>query len=106
MDLFIILAEAVSCDGTDIAGEIVGVLRGIKTLIQIIIPIGLIIWGMLDLGKAIFQQKDEDIKKAQTTFMKRLIAAVLLFLLIPIVLFILNILGVGETSCINEIFNN
>ena len=41
--------------------------------IQVIVPILLIIWGMLDLGKAVMAQKEDEIKKGQQTFVKRVI---------------------------------
>lgn len=52
--------------------------------IQIVVPLLLIIWGMLDLGKAVIEQKEENIKKGQQTLIKRVIAAVLVFFVISI----------------------
>ena len=47
--------------------------------IQVLIPIILIIMGMVTLLKAVSSSKEEDIKKAQMTFVKRLIIAALVF---------------------------
>ena len=70
-------------------------------LIKIAVPIALIIFGMWDLGKAVMQQKEEDIKKGQQTFIKRIIAAVLVFFVI--VQLVINF--VGETTGDGNIFN-
>ncbi|MBO5095522.1 MAG: hypothetical protein J6B98_01440 [Bacilli bacterium] len=50
------------------------------TLIKVVVPVLLIVFGMLDLGKAVMANKEDEIKKGQQTFVKRLIAAVLVFL--------------------------
>lgn len=57
----------------------------IIVLIQIAIPVLLIVFGMLDLGKAVMAQKEDEIKKAQGVFVKRLIAAALVFFVVMIV---------------------
>ena len=54
-------------------------------LIKIVVPILLVVFGMLDLGKAVMAQKEDEIKKGQQTFVKRLIAAVIVFLVVFIV---------------------
>ena len=54
----------------------------IVTIIQIVVPILLIVFGMLDLAKAVIASKEDEIKKAQMTFVKRLIAAVIAFFII------------------------
>lgn len=54
-------------------------------VIQIGVPVLLIIWGMLDLGKAVMAQKEDEIKKGTNTFIKRLVAAVIVFFVITIV---------------------
>lgn len=68
-------------------------------LIQIAIPIMLIIWGMLDLGKAVIASKEDEIKAAQKLLIKRVIAAVLVFLVVTIVTIVLNIVaGTSEDT--------
>ncbi|MDD6323316.1 MAG: hypothetical protein PUA73_01750 [Bacilli bacterium] len=53
--------------------------------IQIVVPILLIIWGMLDFAKAIIGQNEDKIKEGQKLFIKRLIAAIVVFLVVTIV---------------------
>ena len=63
----------------------------IVVAIQIVVPILLIIWGMIDFAKAIIGQDEDKIKAGQKLFMKRLIAAVLVFLIVTIVQLLINI---------------
>ena len=49
------------------------------TAIKVVIPIFLIVFGMLDMGKAVTSGKDDEIKKQLMSFMRRAIAAVLVF---------------------------
>lgn len=52
---------------------------------KIVIPIVLIIFGMIDLGKAVIASKDDEVKKATITLSKRAIAAVVIFFIPTIV---------------------
>ena len=60
---------------------------------QIIAPVMLIILGMIDLLKGVTSGKEENMKKGQATFFKRLITALLMFFIITIVRMVLNILS-------------
>ena len=55
------------------------------TAIKIFIPVALIVFGMLDMGKAVTSGKDDEIKKQITVFIKRVIAAVIVFFVPTIV---------------------
>ena len=57
----------------------------IYVLIQIAIPVVLVIIGMFDLFQAMTSQKEEDIKKSQGMFVKRLISAALIFFILAAV---------------------
>ena len=63
----------------------------IVVAIQIVVPILLIIWGMIDFAKAIIGQDEDKIKAGQKTFIKRLIAAVVVFLIVTIVQLAINL---------------
>ncbi len=67
------------------------VIHLIVVAIQVIVPILLIIWGMIDFAKAIIGQDEDKIKAGQKLFMKRLIAAVLVFLIVTIVQLLINV---------------
>lgn len=80
---------------TDDSGmdTIAGLTRGAVLAIQIFVPIALIIMGMIDMGKAVMEQKEDDVKKAQKVFVTRLTAAAVTFLIITIVKLVINILA-------------
>ena len=51
----------------------------ILMVFKIAIPILLIVFGMIDLGKAVIASKDDAVEKATQTLIKRLIAGVVIF---------------------------
>lgn len=67
--------------------------------IKYIIPVAVIVLGMLDFIKATGSDKDDEMKKAQGRFVKRLIAAALIFLVPLIIEFVLPKLGFDYNSC-------
>ena len=64
---------------SEFPNQLVNLVHDVILIIQILVPIGLIIWGMLDLGKAVIAQKDDEIKKGQQTLIKRITAAAIVF---------------------------
>lgn len=86
----IMKTEIDSCE--DLFGEeIAGIFKSAWNFVKIFIPILLFGLGCLDFAKAIFAGKEEDMKKAQSKFIKRIIIAVVIFL-VPVILgFLLNI---------------
>lgn len=66
--------------------------------IQIAIPVLLIIFGMLDLGKAVVASKEDEIKNGQQLFIKRLISAALVFFVIFIVKVLVNLVASGSSN--------
>lgn len=110
-----ILANVSCGDGMVVVDSIIpNFVSTIVTIIKIVIPIILIVLGLLDLGKATIAQKDDEIKKAQMTFIKRIIAAILVFFVVAIVQLIFGLLnkaagdngnGTSITSCIDCFIN-
>ncbi|MBR3210256.1 MAG: hypothetical protein IKF82_08370 [Bacilli bacterium] len=83
-------------------------------LIQIVVPILLIIWGMLDFAKGVMAQEEDKIKAGQKKFIQRLIAAVIVFLIVATVNFTINMVGslsgdgndaANAWSCAKELIN-
>lgn len=74
---------------------------------RIAIPILLIIMGMFDMGKAIVAKKEEDVKKAQSLLVKKLIIGVIVFLLPYVVEFVLNFLSKDSSvmKCVMDLLN-
>lgn len=77
LDLFQIMVKD-NCGG---AGPVVAIIKnGVFPIIYIGIPILLILFGTLDLGKAVMSNDDKAISKAAGTLVKRAIAALAVFL--------------------------
>ncbi len=84
--------------GMSFNGMLPYVVSMIVLIIKIVVPILLIIFGMLDLAKAVMAQKEDEIKKGQQTFIKRLIAAVIVFFVITIVQMIISFVSNDNDS--------
>ena len=69
----------------DLAPLINLIKNGLIPIFQIGIPILLIVFGMIDLGKAVIASKEDEIKKAQGMLIKRAIYAVAVFFVVTIV---------------------
>ncbi len=98
MNLINFLAVGVKCGDTEIGGMIVGIIGTIYNGIKIGVPIILIIVGMVGMGKAIAQQKEDEIKKAQSTLIKQAVAAVIVFLMFQLVQLGMSALNVKNDS--------
>ena len=92
----------IECAGIKIGNQIPQIVHTIITLIKIGVPILLIIFGMLDLGKAVMAQKDDEIKKGQQTLIKRVIAAAIVFFVVTIVQILVGVVA-GNDEEKNEI---
>lgn len=101
----------VSCGGFTVDKTLPNLVTMLVRAIQIAIPLILIIYGMLDFGKAVMAQKEDEIKKGQQTFIKRAIAALLVFLVVAIVTTVFGLLAnaSGDNSpmaCVNCFLNS
>ena len=65
--------------------------RTVIKILQIAIPMGLILMGTVDMGKAVIAGDEKKIKEAQKPFVKRIIAAVIVFIIPFIVNLIMNL---------------
>ncbi len=97
-----------TCGGyaLEFAGIFPKIVSLIISLIQFGIPVILIVLGMMDLGKAVMAQKEDEIKKGQSTFVKRLVAAVVVFFVIFIVKMVIGLVAPSDDKdnilkCIN-----
>ncbi len=71
--------------------ELVKLINDIMNVIRIAVPILLIVLGIVDFTKAVFSGDDKAMSKAQSTFIKRIVAAVIVFLVPIFVNLVLNI---------------
>ena len=81
------------------SGKLLAWISNILRWIKYILPVGVILLGILDFIKAVAADKDDEMKKAQGRFIKRLIAAALVFIIPLIIEFILEKMGFGYDSC-------
>ena len=73
---------------------------------KIVIPILLIIFGMLDLGKAVVASKDDEIKKATKQLAIRAVAGIVIFFIPTLVGMILGLVSNFAESGAKEDFDN
>lgn len=82
--------QYVTCNGAELPYGIPYIIHNIIDLIKIATPIILIILGMLDFGKAVAASDEKQMKDASSKFIRRAIAAVVIFFVIAIVQFVFN----------------
>ena len=70
------------------------------TVVQIAVPVILVIMGSIDLFKGITAGKDDEIKKGQQMFIKRLVVAALIFFIVIIVKLLISLVAESSTSSI------
>lgn len=75
-----------------------GVFKLVIQVVQYAVPVALILWGTIDLFKSIISSKEDEIKKKQTLLFKKVLSAVIIFLLPWLVFTLMSLLGgqVGE----------
>ena len=89
----------------NIGEQVVNMIYNVLKWAKYIAPVLVIILSILDFIKALAAQNDDDMKKAQGRFVKRLIVAALLFLLPLIINFALKTFGFYNSGCdITDLF--
>ena len=109
LDNIAILAVSMSEACNDIPAGVFNVVSLIIRGIQIVVPILLIIWGMIDFAKAVVGGDEDKIKAGQKTFLKRLIAAVIVFLVVTITQLVVSLvaqIGATGTEGADNIWDN
>jgi hypothetical protein len=82
------------CTSTRQIWSLVGKILGV---FKIVIPLLVIIYGMIDLGKAVVASKDDEIKKAAKQLLIRILAGIVIFFIPTIVGFMFG-LADGSTG--------
>lgn len=90
MDLFLVGAAA--CQGL---APIVRVIYQVIKIFMILIPIALIIFGTIDLGKAVIASDEKEVKAAQGRLIKRFVYAALVFFVPLLVSVVMDIVASG-----------
>lgn len=82
----------IQCGNTTIPAIFVTLISLIYFAIRVAVPVLLILAAMVDLGKAIVAKKEEDVKKAKDLVFKKILLAVVVFLIPYLVELLLRIL--------------
>ena len=96
IDLINVMASETAKICTSFKG-VFGLVGWVLLIIKIAVPIMLILVGMIDMTKAILGHDSDEISKAQGLLIKKAIAAVAVFLVVQIVIFIFTTI-VGFTD--------
>ena len=108
LNLTVLEAKYVDCGKIQkVPVKIIDLCNKAINIIQVAVPVVLIIVKGIDLLKAISSQKEDEIKKAQSLFIKRLILAVLIYFVFVIVKLIVSIIGNSDDiwKCTECLFN-
>lgn len=107
-----VFASSFQCealDGVSIDEQVPHIIKYVLLIIQILVPVLLVIFGAIDLFKGVYAQKEDEIKKGQQIFIKRLISGVLVFFVIAIVKLFISVFGdsknPGIMNCVNCLIN-
>lgn len=72
---------------------LVSVIKKIVRILWMLIPIALILFGIIDLGRAVISSDEKEISGAKSRLLKRVLYAVAVFLVVGGVQLILSLLG-------------
>lgn len=102
----VLMNSEYTCGTTNLvfSGTFPYIVSTIVLLIKIAVPILLILFGMLDLGKSVVAAKEDEIKKGRQMLIKRLISAIIVFFVIQIVQIIVRFVS-GNDASIGNCFN-
>ena len=110
----VLAANIASCEGA-VGGAIIdekvpNLVSTAILVIKIVVPVLLVIFGMLDLVKGVTAGKEDEMKKGQQLFIKRLIAGALVFFVFTIVQLLVSIVADDDdkaniTTCANCFLN-
>ena len=104
--------QYVGCgSANDIPMQVPSLISLLVNLLKIATPIILIFVSIITLLKALASQKEDEIKKAQSSLIKKIIAAAMVFFVITIVQFVVSKVATddeytGFTDCLDCFLNN
>ena len=79
--------------------------KTIVLAIQVLVPVLLVVFGMIDLLKSIIANKEDEIKKGQRVLIKRLMVSAMIFSIVAIVKFVVTVFAEdnknGMMNCVN-----
>ena len=90
------------CDEICVPNVLINIVRTVINIIKIGVPIILIVLGMIDMGKAVASQKEDEIKNGQKKLLSRCIAAGITFFVVAIVQLLVGIISSAAESDQNK----
>ena len=87
---------ASACGGLDPLVSLVK--NGLFPIVYIVIPIALLVYAVIDFGKAVIASDEKEVKAAQGRLIKRCIYAALIFFVVYLVQAIMDIVSKGGTG--------
>ena len=81
------------CGDTDVPYVAAQITTTVINILKIVTPIIIIIFGMIDLVKAVVAQKEDDIKNGSSTFLKRVLLGAFVFLVFVFVEVIIGLVA-------------
>ena len=87
---------ASACGGLDPLVSLVK--NGLFPIIYIVIPIALLVFAVIDFGKAVIASDEKEVKAAQSRLIKRCVYAALIFFVVYLVQAIMDIVSKGGTG--------
>ena len=89
---------AVDCSDVCVPHALIKIVGTVVNVIKIGVPIILIVLGMIDMGKAVASQKEDEIKNGQKKLLSRCIAAGITFFVVAIVQLLVGIISSAAES--------
>lgn len=74
-------------------GEIIQIIGYVILIVKVAIPLLIIAFGVLDFGKAVVAEKEDEIKKSTKRLLYRVLAGVVIFLVPNIITFVFGAIG-------------
>ena len=90
-----VMADSITCGDFNMVWTIFGY---IIFAIEVVVPILLIISGMITMANAVMQKDEKKIKEAQNLLVKKLIAAVIVFLVIAVTKLVVGLVATGDNG--------
>jgi len=102
--------KKVQCGDTQIPKIAATLVHTVYTILQIAVPVLMVIFGSLDLAKATIAQKEDEIKKGQHIFIRRLILGVVVFVIFAAVKLVIGVVAPdnnnpGMWDCVDCLIN-
>ena len=96
------MSNLIQLADTDACGGLLPVVKiirnGLFPIVYIVIPIALIVFAVIDFGKAVIASDEKEVKAAQSRLIKRAIYAALIFFVVFLVKAIMDVVAKGGTG--------